>query len=224
MHADAAFLREVEGHLRPHLPPDLAAAQARFCAALADASRRLNLTTVLDPAGMARRHVLDSLLVLPWLGPGGRLADLGSGGGVPGIPLALALPGRAVVLLESRRRKAQALEALVGSLGLGGRVLVAAERGEAWLAREAAEDVVVRAVGPVARVLELLAPVRGSIGRLLLLKGPAADAELAQARPRLPRLGWPEPERGEAELPEGEGRRVILVFRGALGAAPGAAR
>ncbi len=232
--ADTAedFERRVVAALAPHLaallppvpagtarrstPPvaELATGLARFCAALAQANERINLTGITDPEGMAVRHVLDSLTVLPLLAGCRTLMDFGSGGGLPGIPLALALPDLTVTLVESRERKAAALAELVRATGLGPRVTVAHARGERWLADHAADAVVARAVTDTAAMLESLRKVRGSFRRLILMKGPAADAELATAGRRAARLGFPPPERHDVTLPGGAGRRVLLVYAG----------
>lgn len=76
-----------------------------------------NLTAVRDPAEMVPRHLLDSLAVLPWL-HGETLADIGSGAGLPGIPLAIARPDIAVTLVESNGKKARFLREAVRSLPL----------------------------------------------------------------------------------------------------------
>lgn len=210
---------QVADILRAHLPAgapgaDTLEAQARFCAALAAATEHINLTGVTDAEGMALRHVLDSLTVSPLLEGATSLLDLGSGGGLPGIPLALAHPELKVTLAESRERKAAALAELVEELHLSPRVTAVHARGERWLAEHKVDVVVVRAVTETAKLLKTLRPVRKQFGRLILMKGPAADEELAKVRPRLASLGFAPPERHEAELPAGAGQRVLLVFRG----------
>ncbi len=222
-HAD-----EVADLLRPHLPaaleaagsttdPEpLAAALAGFCAALREANRAINLTGITDAEGMAYRHVLDSLVALPHLGPpgGAPLVDVGSGCGVPGIPLALADPSREVRLVESRERKCAAIAGLVDTLGLAPRVEAVHARAEAWLAEHDADALVTRAVGSVRAQLELFGPLRRRFRRLVMLKGPAADEELEDAGRALTRFRFPEPERHEATLPGDAGTRVVLVFAG----------
>jgi len=211
------FAQEVAELVAAHLPPGsrpaLAADLGRFCALLRAANERLNMTRILDARGMAMLHVVDALTLLPWLRDVHTLADLGSGGGVPGIPLALARPEMRITLLESRGRKAEALRGIVAELGLDRRVNVAAVRGEAWLADYKVEAVVARAVGRAPEVLELLSPVRKGFGRLILMKGPTVDAELAELNPRyLGALGFGLPKRHDVTLPDGE-RRVLLQFR-----------
>ncbi len=185
---------------------------ARFCAVLADTNQRINLTGITDPQGMVLRHVLDSLTLLPLLHDVPSIMDLGTGGGVPGVPLAIALPEARVFLVESRERKTEALAQIVSTLGLAPRVVAVHARGEEWLAGNPVHTVVARAVGETAELLERLRKVRSQMRRLILMKGPSADTELAAVRPRLPRLGFHEPERHEFSLPGGAGQRVLLVF------------
>lgn len=204
--------RELLPHLPPGAPPGLADELGRFCALLRAANERLNLTRIIDARGMALLHVVDALTALPLLKEAHSVADLGSGGGVPGLPLALARRDLRVTLLESRGRKAAALQSLVDALGLARRVHVAAARGEAWLADHDVDTVVARAVGPTAEVLRLLSPVRRGFRRLVLMKGPTADAELEGLDAKaLAHLGFGQPRRLEATLPGGE-RRVLLSF------------
>ena len=208
---------QVADVLRAHLPEgapgaDVIPGLAAYCAALAEANQRINLTGVTDPEGMALRHVLDSLTVSPLLQGAATLLDLGSGGGLPGIPLAIAHPELTVVLVESRARKAAALAELVETLGLSPRVTAVHARGEAWLAEHEVDIVVARAVDETARLLRTLRPVRDRFGRLILMKGPKAAEELATVKPRLSSLGFPYPDVHEAELPDGAGHRVLLVF------------
>ena len=212
----STFEEEISALLAPHLPagrPRLAGELARFCALLREANERLNLTRLVDARAMALLHVVDALTVLPLLQDVHSLADLGSGGGVPGLPLALARPDLRVTLLESRGRKAEALAGMVEALDLSRRVAVVPERGETWLKTSKVDAVVARAVGRAPEVLELLSPVRKGFGRLILMKGPTVDAELAELNARwLGALGFGLPRRLEATLPDGE-RRVLLQFR-----------
>jgi len=208
-------LPQVPGLAEIHGGPgieQLARSLSSFCVALAAANEKINLTGIVDPEGMAVRHVLDALTALPALKGDGVLVDLGSGCGVPGIPLALALPRRQVVLVESRERKAAALAALVDELGLSPRVSAVRARGELWLAEHPADEVVTRAVGSIADQLKLLRKARHAFNRLVMLKGPGADDEFSQVADRLTELGFEAPERLSADLPHGAGSRVLLAF------------
>jgi 16S rRNA (guanine527-N7)-methyltransferase len=179
---------------------------------LRSTNEHLNLTGITDAEGMALRHVLDSLTVLPLIAGAATLMDLGSGGGLPGIPLALALPDLAVTLVESRARKAEALAGIVAALDLAPRVTAVHARGEAWLTGHAVDIVVVRAVQETAGLLKRLRPVRPAFARLVLMKGPADAAPDAAALRRWQALGYPEPESHALDLPAGAGRRVLLCF------------
>lgn len=114
-----------------------------------------------------------------------RLLDLGSGGGAPGLPLAIAAPQLSVTLLDSVGKKCDFLTAAVDELGITGRVAVVCARSESYTApggegREAFDVVTARAVGALAEVVELAAPALAPGGRLLALKtGLALESERA---------------------------------------------
>ena len=102
------------------LPDGFADAAERYVGLLLDANRRLNLTRVVEPEAVARLHLLDSLAALPIvdaLAPD-RAVDLGSGGGVPALVLALARPKIGWTLVDSVGKKADALRSFVAALGL----------------------------------------------------------------------------------------------------------
>jgi len=138
-------------------------------------------TAVHDPARAVDVHLADSLagLVVPELAAAGRIADLGSGAGLPGIPLALARPAAAVALVESLGRKADWLAAVVGDLGLA-RVEVVRERAETWTAGLGACDAVcARALAPLAVLCEYAAPLLREGGVLVAWKGAVEPEEAA---------------------------------------------
>ncbi|MDR2012992.1 MAG: 16S rRNA (guanine(527)-N(7))-methyltransferase RsmG [Rhodanobacter sp.] len=134
-----------------------------------------NLSAVRDPADMVTRHLLDSLAVLPFV-RGASLADLGSGAGLPGIPLAIAAPERAVTLVDSNGKKARFLRAAVRELNLGN-VRVAESRVEDL--SERFDCITARAFASLGDMLDrgghLLAPE----GLWLALKGRFPQDELA---------------------------------------------
>jgi 16S rRNA (guanine527-N7)-methyltransferase len=230
------FAEDVRQYLQPHLgqllaqlgsPADVADTQGlleglvRFCSALREANENINLTGIKDAEGMAIRHCLDSLVALPHLRPHADeasspppLVDIGSGCGVPGIPLALARPDLPVVLIESRKRKSEALDQMVASLDLGPRVALVHARAETWLAEHDVGTLVTRAVGSVNTQLELFGPLRTRYRRLVMLKGPAASEELEIAAKTRHKHRFPEPEVHETQLPGETGRRLVIVFEG----------
>ena len=134
-----------------------------------------NLTAVRDPAEMVTRHLLDSLAILPHVG-GATLADLGSGAGLPGIPLAIAAPEREILLVDSNGKKARFLREAVRKLGLA-HTRVAENRVEN--VEGTFECITARAFASLGEMLawggHLLAPD----GRWLALKGRYPQDELA---------------------------------------------
>src|SRR3954451_1106157 len=101
------------------LSADQIARLSRYLDLLLEANQRMNLTRIADRAAAEVQHVGDALTVLPFLPKGTHeLADVGSGGGVPGIPLAIARPDTRVTLLESTRKKANFLQEVVTKLSL----------------------------------------------------------------------------------------------------------
>ena len=156
------FSEQVAAILTDHGIDDQSAQQqSAFCETLLAENERINLTGITDPAGMAVRHVLDSLLAEDLVADGPAdepLVDLGSGGGVPGIPLALVLPERKVVLVESRERKAAALARIVEAVALSPRVCAVHARGEIWLDEQRVDAVLTRAIGSVGPAVGPMPP------------------------------------------------------------------
>ncbi len=138
------------------------------------------------------RHILSSAVLTRALAdrPGEPLvADVGSGAGLPGIPMALADPRLRLVLLEPVERRAAFLNALVGDLGLSARVQVDPVRAEQAPRLRGTFDVVTaRAVAPLPKLLGWVAPLMGPSGRLVLVKGARVADELLKAGPVIRRL------------------------------------
>ncbi len=178
------------------LPTGYGAAVERYVALLLEANLRLNLTRVTLPDEVARLHLLDALAALPLLHAwdARSVIDLGSGGGVPAIPLALARPEMRWMLVDSIGKKAAVLQAMVENMGLRG-VSVLAERAEILgrhpSHREQYEVVTARACAPLAVLSELALPLLRVGGRLLAWKGPLdeADEEVRRGRTALGEVG-----------------------------------
>ena len=151
----------------------------RFVALLTRWNARINLVSGRDAAVLRQRHVADSLQLLPLVPAGdGPLVDLGSGGGFPGLVLAVALH-RPVHLVEADRRKAAFLQAAAAELGLA-HVTVHPLRIEA-LRLPSAAVVTARALAPLAMLLPWAATLLAPDGIAIFPKGQGAEAELAEA-------------------------------------------
>ena len=157
-----------------------------YLARLLAMNEHMNLTAIVDPTAAWAKHVLDALTLLPLLQElraGARLADIGSGGGVPGIPLAIARPDLKVTLIEATQKKAAFLVAVAAALGLS-QVTVRAARAEELALGELRggfDVVTARAVGKLSALVPIAAPLARAGGLLLLVKGQRADEELAAA-------------------------------------------
>jgi len=135
-----------------------------------------NLTAVRDPAQMVTRHLLDSLAVAPHL-DGSRVLDVGTGAGLPGVPLALACPGRELHLLDSNGKKARFLFQVKTALRLDNMVVHRA-RVEAFAPEAPFDAILSRAFASLGEMFEHCRPLLAPGGRMLAMKGARPDDEL----------------------------------------------
>lgn len=147
------------------------------------------------------RHLINSAAIAPLLAIGSTLLDLGSGAGVPGVPLAIARPDLSVVLLDSVQRRVDFLREVVLALGLED-VRVVHARAEELAGRLRTDAVVARAVAPMDRLVRWGWPLVRPGGQLLAIKGASVAAELSGVRWPTDRIGAPEVLRCGAELSE----------------------
>ena len=139
---------------------------------------RMNLTAIRERAEQVTKHVLDSLSVRMYL-RGTRIADVGSGAGFPGIPLAIVEPRRHFTLIESTGKKCRFLEHVRDALGLDNVEIVQA-RAESHEPGVRYDTVIARAVGPVADLVRVAGPLVAGGGCLLAMKGRYPTDELAK--------------------------------------------
>ncbi|MEN9954171.1 MAG: rRNA ((527)-N(7))-methyltransferase RsmG [Actinomycetota bacterium] len=152
---------------------------------------------LLGPRELPRiwsRHVINSALLSELVPDESLVADVGSGAGLPGIPMAIAQPKAHFTLIEPMERRANWLLSVVNDLGIKNVDVIRARAEE--VSRTDFDIVTARAVAALDKLLKLLTPLtRGSnLKTVLALKGSRAPEEIAEAKPRLQRLGFGEPE------------------------------
>lgn len=155
-------------------------------ALLAHWSRAYNLTAVREPIEMVARHLLDSLVVSAYL-HGNSVLDLGTGAGLPGLPLAITQPGRAFVLLDSSGKKTRFVRQAVAQLALTN-VEVVQARFESYRPGRKFATILSRAVAALAVLAEAAEPLLEPSGRLLVMKGRRPSDELAALDPAFGRV------------------------------------
>ncbi|QWF16804.1 16S rRNA (guanine(527)-N(7))-methyltransferase RsmG [Lysobacter capsici] len=164
------------------LDPALATPLLDYLALLARWNRTYNLTAVRDPHEMVGKHLLDSLAMHRYVDAlaqrGGALADLGTGAGLPGIPLAIVKPGLRVTLVESNGKKARFMREALRQLGLKD-ARVAESRIEAFAEPGAFDAITARALATLPLILELGGHLLKPGGVLLAMKGQRPDEEIA---------------------------------------------
>ena len=151
---------------------------------LLETNKKFNLTAIKDPDVAWMRHVLDSLGLLSCTSDAKSLIDIGSGGGLPGIPLAITQPHLKITLLETTGKKARYLQEVADQLGLSN-VTVVNDRAETAAhepdKREQFDLATARAVGPLPVLLEFTMPFVRIGGAVLAIKGSKAEEELKEA-------------------------------------------
>ncbi len=141
-------------------------------------NKAYNLTAIRDREEMVRLHLLDSLAILPYI-EGKRVIDIGTGAGLPGIPLAICLPETEFTLLDSNAKKTRFVQQVVLELKLKN-VAVCHSRVEQFHPEQAFDMVITRAVTGLAEMVGLTAHLLTKQGVLLAMKGQRPDAELEQ--------------------------------------------
>jgi 16S rRNA (guanine527-N7)-methyltransferase len=202
-----------QGLAELNLPLPAAAREqlAGYMALLHKWNKVYNLTAVREPRKMLGHHVLDSLAVVAHVS-GTNLLDVGSGGGLPGIPLAIALPRAQITLLDSSQKKAAFLKQAVIELGLRN-VAVVCDRAEAWETSQRFDLVVSRALTDLPEFVRLAGRLVARGGALAAMKGVYPHEELAQ----LP-AGWTVKGVEEIEVPGLHAARHWVRLEPAAGA------
>ena len=177
------------------LPSPILDRLAVYLDLLLEATTKFNLTAVRDRDTAWRRHIIDSLTLLPGLealGKNATVIDVGSGGGLPGAPIAVARRDLQVTLLEATGKKARFLQQCISELPLpNARVIQqrAENLGRDPAHRQQYDVALCRAIGPMNVLAEFALPLVKVGGRVLAMKGPRVEQELDQAADALTILG-----------------------------------
>lgn len=178
-------------------------------------NRTHNLTAITDPREALEKHLVDSLTLLPHLPARGRLLDLGSGGGFPGLPLAIVRPELELVSVDAVAKKIAFQRHAARRLGLDGFTAWhgrAEKLATAAVAAGGFDLVVARAFTSLTGLLELALPCLRSAGKVIAMKGPEGESELGAAAEWLAAHDLVCVRRQVLQLPASGARRLLLVF------------
>jgi 16S rRNA (guanine527-N7)-methyltransferase len=216
-HSDAiALISEMLGEMSLSVDVGVQITCVDYLDAVLRENEAINLTAVTDRVSALRLHVVDSMAVLPEVAaaPAGRLIDLGTGGGFPGVPLALASK-RVTALVDSVRKKIDAIERCLGEARVPREGISSVwARAEELAQREPATAAVVvaRAVAELPVLVELAAPLLQDGGRLVALKGSLAQDEDERGHAAADLVGLKGVETRKFRLPGGNESRAVVVY------------
>ena len=169
------------------------AVQQKLCAfgeAVVEQNKVMNLTAITEPEQVAKLHLLDSLSLLTLENLAGkRMIDVGCGAGFPGVPVKIACPDVRLTLLDSLGKRMSWLERTLPELGVEAECVTARAEEFVTTRREQYDIATSRAVARLNILLELTAPYVKVGGKVLAMKGTAAQEELAEAKNAIKRLG-----------------------------------
>jgi 16S rRNA (guanine527-N7)-methyltransferase len=178
-------------------------------------NRQLNLTGISKKRQMITKLFLDPLVALPHLSPRGTVLDIGSGAGIPGLPLKIGREEFEVHLLESKAKKISFLKNMIRKLDLTG---IEACKGRA----EQKDDlptllhcydiVTVRALAPLKKMINLCSPYLEPGGLLVAFKGLRVDREIEESRQLMKQFNFKIGKKVLYSLPETQGRRCLLIL------------
>ena len=154
----------------------------RYAAKLRERNEHVNLTSIVSPEGILTLHMLDSLSVVPHLADARRIIDIGTGGGFPGVPLAVACPQRQFTLIDGTQKKIRFVAECIEALEIRNAQALAT-RAENYAGSKNFDIAITRAVGSLAQLVHNAGHLLAPGGRLLAMKGRPPHDEL-KALPR----------------------------------------
>lgn len=189
----------------------------KFIDLLITKNQELNLTSIKDRNEVIIKHVIDSLMLVPHveMKEGTAVLDLGTGGGLPGIPLAIVYPNLQFTLVDSVGKKVKAVEEFANVLNLNNVKTLTAraeELGQDPEHREQYDRVLTRAVAPLRILIELAYPLVHLNGKMVAYKGPDYVNELAASTTAIRSLDAEQPQVRQYSLPEGMGDRTLIII------------
>ena len=197
------------------LPIAIAQQEKLFMDELLHWNKRVNLTAIRDQREATEKHLLDSLALLPYLNTSGSLLDMGSGGGLPGIPLAIASSGLAVTSVDSVGKKINFQKHIKRKLQLDNLTPIQARLED--LSRHLEQGrrfdyIVARAFSSLDTIVRFAEPWLTDTGSLLVMKGPEGQDELLRAGNSLQYAGFSLAENYRYRLPFSGSERQLLVL------------
>ena len=193
------------------LPEEIQDTLCAFGEAVIKQNAVMNLTAITEPTQVAKLHLLDSLSLLSLEDlKGKKVIDVGCGAGFPGVPVKIACPEMELTLLDSLGKRMQWLETVLPTLGVDAQCITARAEEAVADCRESYDYATSRAVARLNILLELTAPYVKVGGKVLAMKGTAAQEELAEAKNAISRLGL-KVEKVEQFPIDGTAHTVIVL-------------
>ncbi|MBQ4650560.1 MAG: 16S rRNA (guanine(527)-N(7))-methyltransferase RsmG [Firmicutes bacterium] len=189
----------------------------KYMEGVLDWNEKVNLTNITDPEEFIIKHFIDSIICVdyPEFEEACKVIDVGTGGGFPGVPLAIAAPDKDFVLMDSLNKRLKIIDELCGQIGIGNVTTVharAEELAKNKAHREQYDLCVSRAVANMAVLAEYCLPFIKVGGCLMAYKGPDVDREVEEARKALFLLGGQVEEIREGNLKEfGIDHKVVII-------------
>ena len=202
---DEAYIKSALSKLPFELPDDLASRLLAYLNMLSKWNKAYNLTAIRDKDKMLSHHILDSLIIAPYL-VGQRILDVGTGPGFPGLPLAMMMPERHFVLLDSNAKKTRFISQVLIELGLGN-VEVVTSRVEEYMPEQNMNTVVSRAFTSLAEFVQKTARFSVKKGLLIAMKGRYPTDELKALDPAM------DYEVEKLQVPDLEAERHLVLVQ-----------
>lgn len=179
-------------------------------------NEKINITSIEDDKEIIKKHFLDSLAGLKFVGTTlpGKMIDIGTGGGLPGLAIKIVKPESDITFVDSSGKKIKVLESICTTLGINNYQTISAnieKLGRDTLYREKFNIVLSRAVAPLNVLLEYGLPLLRPNGKMIIYKGPSVDKEVENSTNALEVLGGEIKEKSYFYLPFSDYSRVILV-------------